>query len=488
MHEQDEATFSQTTPLGVVVGTVHRYPIRIAAQFHVPYEGANSAVSGEFPGGFAPSYGSGLSFKGTNAGGEREFYCLTDRGPNGAGPFLPSLDGPGTSGSQIFPSPSFAPAIGVITLGAAGAALSASLPIRVSAQVRASGLPIPFGAAGSVPEIPVLDAMRYDAAGKAAFSAHGLDTEALAFDGRRQALWSADEYGPFIVRLDPLTGIIVNKYGPGAGLPPVLAKRRANRGFEGMAFDHGSDKLHAFLQSPLADGDHWHAASNQAQPVERYARFTRWIEFDPASGSTSRMFAYPLDGADYHEGRTGHAKLGDMVALGGGKFVVIEQGPGPDGNMFHRLMLLELAGASDIAGAAFNPDSADLEKSSLGGAPVNGADWAAAVPLKKTLLLDLDALGWHMEKAEGLALVDGSTLALSNDSDFGLRSMVFDALGQAIAGIDTDAFTVDAGGVTVAGLAAVLAAPHSFRVTKGDPRERQGQLWLIGFDQPLGAY
>jgi hypothetical protein len=488
MPVQEVETFTQHTALGTVVAKVRRFPVQVPAAFHVPYEGVNAAVMADFPEGFAPSYGSGLAFKGVNASGEPEFYCLTDRGPNGAGPFLPALDGAGTSSSQIFPAPSFAPAIGVITLGPEAAVLRSTLPIRVAEGVNASGLPIPFGSLGSVPEIPVLDAMRFDAASKAAFSAHGLDTEALALDLKRGALWTADEYGPFLVRLDLASGIIVNKYAPGAGLPAIFARRRANRGIEGMAFDAGSDKLHVFLQSPLSDGKSFHAASNSEQPVEQYGAFLRWAEFDPETGRTSRMFAYPLDGAHYRDGRTGHAKLGDMVALGEGKFVVIEQGPGPDGKMFHWLMLLELTGASDIGAAAFNPDSADLEKSSMAGTAVNGASWADTVPMRKSLLLDLNALGWHAEKAEGLSLVDDATLALSNDSDFGLASRVFNALNEVIEGSDTDEFTLDADGMTIGGLDSVRAAPHSFRVTRSGEGASIGHLWLISFGQPLRQY
>ena len=47
-------------------------------------------------------------------------------------------------------------------------------------------------------------------------------------------------------------------------------------------------------------------------------------------------------------GRTGNAKLGEMVALGNGKFIVIEQGTGPDGKVFNHLMLVSVGNATDI--------------------------------------------------------------------------------------------------------------------------------------------
>ncbi|BBB69155.1 hypothetical protein UNDYM_4902 [Undibacterium sp. YM2] len=79
-------TVTQTNALGTVSAAVTRYQIQAADNFFVPYEGSNAAVKAEFPKGFLPSYGSGLTFKGKAADGSLEFYGITDRGPNGDGP------------------------------------------------------------------------------------------------------------------------------------------------------------------------------------------------------------------------------------------------------------------------------------------------------------------------------------------------------------------------------------------------------------------
>lgn len=468
--------------------SVTRYQIQAANSFYIPYEGSNAKVKADFPLGFLPSYGSALAFKGVAANGDLEFYGLTDRGPNGDGPNVPNPNGTGTMGAKIFPAPSFAPAIGVITVGKTGAVLSSSMPIKVAAGVNSSGLAIPAGTLGNSAEVPVFDAMKYDAGGKAVFSANGLDTESVAYDKKRNALWVSDEYGPFIVKIDAATGVIQSRYAPGTGLPTIFAKRRANRGMEGMALDTATDKLHGFLQSPLSDGSAPYSVTGKNEQVERFARFTRWIEFDPVTGTTGRMFAYPLNGADYADGRTGNAKLGDMVALGNGKFIVIEQGAAPNGKVFNKLMLVELAGATDINGAAFNPATSDLEKSSMGAAVVNGADWTKVVALKKTQLLDLNAIGWLAEKAEGLTIVDGNTLALVNDNDFGLKTKIFTPAGEAVADADVTKCNVDAAGVIVTSSAAGCNAANSIRVARGDDRERPSRLWLIKFSKALTSY
>lgn len=479
---------TQANPVGEVKVTVTRYQIQAADKYYVPYEGANAKIKGEFPNGFLPSYGSGLAYKGKNAAGDLEFYGLTDRGPNGDGPLVPDPSGKGTIGSKIFPSPSFTPSFGVITVGKNGAVLGSSTPIKVSASVNSSGLPVPVGAVGNSAEIPVMDAMKFDAAGKAVFNAGGLDSEAIVVDAKRNALWVSDEYGPFIIRIDAATGIIQAKYEPGKGLPALFAKRRANRGMEGMTFDTSNDKLYAFLQSPLSDGTAPYSVTKKNEQVERFARFTRWIEFDPTTGTSGKMFAYPLNAADYQDGRTGNAKLGDMVALGGGKFLVIEQGAAPSGKVFNKLMLVELKGATDIAAAAFNATTSDLEKSSMGGAAVNGADWAAVTPLKKTVLLDLNAIGWAAEKAEGLTLIDDSTIALANDNDFGLKTKIFDANGVEVADADVTKCTVDANGTIVTSSAAGCNAANTIRVARGDDRERPSRLWIVKFAKALNSY
>ncbi len=344
--------------------------------------------------------------------------------------------------------------------------------------MRSSGLPMPHGSVGSSAEIPLFNTLAFEPDSKASFHEGGIDTEAIAYDRKRNKVWLADEYGPFLLKVDPATGVVEQRYGPGNGLPPVLALRRANRGMEGMTLDPCSDRIHAFLQSPLSDGKAHSAATGQAEKVERYARFTRWIEFDPTTGETMAMYAYPIDPSDYAHGRTGNAKLGDLVALGAGKFIVIEQGEGPAASMINKLMLVEIGGATDISCW-----SSELEKSSMSGANENGANWSEIVPIKKTELLDLNALGWVAEKAEGLALVDEQTLAMTNDNDFGMKTKVIDATGS-IRHADVTGFVADAAGAIVSG-----AEPgDTVRVGRVDEKERALTLWLLRFERPLAQY
>ena len=487
-------TVTQTTGVGSIRAIVTRQDVQFDDRFYFPYEGQHPATKADFPKGFLPAYGSGLALKGRRADGTLEFYAITDRGPNATtGPVTQITDGSNPAGfasSTVFPSPNFTPSIGVIALGKDGARLVSTLPLRFSATQNANGRVQPRGITGNTGEQVLDDSFTYPGKAKG-YSEFGLDTESVVVDAARNALWVSDEYGPFIVKIDPATGIIQKKYGPGtsaADLPAILAKRRANRGMEGLSIDAASGKLHGFLQSPLDDGkaDYTTAAvadaTGKSENVRDYARFVRWVEFDPTTEKT-RLFALPVDSRWYNQGKTGNAKLGDVVSLGKGKFIAIEQGTGKDKKVFNDLVLIEFpANATDITALG-----SDLEKSSLTGKPVNGSDYSKVVTLKKTRLFNLNATGWVAEKAEGLALVDDYTLALTNDTDFGVSLAVLDASGKEIEGSNVTKCMVDADGKIVNdGQCAKGAA--SLRFTTNDVNDRTQRLWTFKFSKKLSEY
>jgi hypothetical protein len=474
--------FSQTLAAGTVAVTVTRYTMQAASAFYIPYEGTGSpAAKVEYANGFLPAYGSGLAYKGKLADGTLEFYAITDRGPNGDGPkiaksIVESATATGSTDAKIFPSPSFTPSIGIITLGKDGAVLKSRLPIKVSASVNSNGLSLPPGRVGATGEAPLTDALRFEPS-KANYSENGLDPESIVVDTARNALWVSDEYGPFILKIDPITGIILKKYQPGTGpadLPAILLKRRANRGMEGLTLEPGSNKLHGFLQSPIDDG------AVGGSNVRDFAKFARWVEFEPST-ETTRLYAYPIDGTVYDRGRTGSAKLGDLTALGNGKFIVIEQGLGTNGKVFNWLMLVEVpTTATNIASLG-----SELEKNSMSSTFASPTAYSAVVTLKKTLLLDLNKIGWLAEKAEGLALVDDNTLVLTNDTDFGMKTNVLDAAGVPIAGADVTACTVNASG-TLSACAATAGV--TARVSRNSDLDRPQRLWVLKFGKKLSDF
>ena len=496
----ETSSATQDTAGGAVAIT--KFQIRAADSQYVPYEGSNADAKKDFPKGFYPAVGSGLVYKGKNAAGALEFWGITDRGPNGDSPNAPRPDNGAVVTTKMFPAPSFAPSIGVITLGKDGAVISSLNALKNPNGSKVTGRPLPFGAVGSSAEVPLADTMKFDPT-KGNFDANGLDSETLVYDDANKAFWTSDEYGPFIVKIDAATFQIIKRYAPGTtagSLPEVLKNRRANRGMEGLAMDTGSGKLHGFLQSPIdpdnagksveavdsADLDQDGKKDDKVK-VRDFAQFARWIEFDPKT-ETSRLYAYPLSyplaakGEKWDRNRTGSAKLGDLVALGNGKFIVVEQGADATGAVRNFLMLVELpAAATDIAAIGI-----ELEKNSIDGVTASAVSWSNVVKLKKTVLLDLNAAGWKAEKAEGLAIVDGSTLALINDNDFGLKSVLVDAKGKVVAGDPTEC-TVDVNGVIVQDGTCATGAVLS-RVTRGNEVDRLTHLWLFKFPKALNSF
>ncbi|OWQ88641.1 hypothetical protein CDN99_17305 [Roseateles aquatilis] len=497
----DTSTSTQDTAGGAVAIT--KFQIQAADSQYVPYEGGNADAKKDFPKGFYPAVGSGLVYKGKNADGALEFWGITDRGPNGDSPNAPRPDNGAIVTTKMFPAPGFAPSIGVITLGKAGATISSLNPLKNPDGSKVSGRPLPFGAVGSSAEVPLADTMKYDAT-KGGFDANGLDTETLVYDAANKVFWTSDEYGPFIVKIDATTFQILKRYAPGTtagSLPEVLKNRRANRGMEGLALDTGSGKLHGFLQSPIdpvdtagksievvdtSDMDQ-DGKNNDKVKVRDFAQFARWIEFDPKT-ETSRLYAYPLSyplaakGGKWDRNRTGSAKLGDLVSLGNGKFIVIEQGADSNGAVRNFLMLVEIpANATEITNLGI-----ELEKNSIDGVTVSATSWANVVKLKKTVLLDLNAAGWKAEKAEGLAVVDNQTLALINDNDFGLKTTLVDAKGKPMAGDPTEC-TVDVNGVIVNDGTCTAGAVGS-RVTRGNEVDRLTRLWIFKFPKALSTF
>lgn len=468
---------------------ISKYQLDAQPDQYIRYEGSNPDVKQDFPAGFFPATGSALAFKGVAEDGSLEFYGLTDRGPNGDGPVAPTAADPSKNGaSKVFPVPSFRPAIGLISVSGGKASLK-SLMTLSSGGMPVSGRPLASGV-GSSGETPLTEALKYQPE-ILDFDANGLDPEGLVYDAAGRVFWISDEYGPFLAKIDAATGAIQQKLAPGSGLPAVLALRRANRGMEGLAMD-SSGKLHGVLQSPIdpiVSGKSREAVdkydldkdgkTDDKVKLKDFAQFVRWMEYDPAT-QLSRMYAYPVDGSLYGKNRTGNAKLGDVLALGNGKFIVIEQGAGADGTVRHDLMLVEIpVGASNIADIG-----AELEANSIDGATASSIAWSAVVKLKKTRLLELNGEGWVSEKAEGLTMIDAYTLALINDNDFGLRTVLLDAAGKFVDGSIEDC-TVDANGAIISGCPdGVVGA----RVTKGVSSEQPTHLWLIRFPKKLAEY
>jgi hypothetical protein len=329
------------------------------------------------------------------------FYMLTDRGSNVAGQAANSI---------IIGKPDFDPEIGKFRLKDGKLVQEGVIELKNAAGGKLNGLPNPAGMGAS-------GETAYDLTGAViAPSADGIDSEGLvlASDG---TFWISDEYGPHITHFDASGKTIerINPFGTGTGgrkLPAVFATRRANRGMEGLTITPDGKTLVGMMQSPMY---------NPSKASVTNSVVLRILTFDIATGAT-KQYAYLMD-------NTTLTGVSDIVAINATTFLTIERdglfgGAATNPAAFKRVFKIDISAATDISDAA-NGANGKL----YGGKTVEqlndaaGLTAAGIAPVTKTLavdlLKDLPAVYPH-DKAEGLALLPGNILVISNDDDFGV--------------------------------------------------------------------
>ncbi|MEZ6183767.1 MAG: esterase-like activity of phytase family protein [Planctomycetota bacterium] len=405
---------------------------------------AQGPAAEAFPQGFPVSLGSGLCYAGRD-GEAILLWAISDRGPNGDGPEF-AREGQDPAPTKLFGAPDFTPVVAKLRLEGERATVLEWHAIRGADGAPLSGLPRPAGP-GSTGEVALGEDLNTFPA-----QASGIDPEGIDVDAEGN-LWICEEYGPDVLQLDP-SGKVLRHLRPGAELPEDVSRRLPNRGFEAVCVTPAG-KVIAGVQSVCYDSE-----------GKRKAAFIRLVELDPSTGAT-RTFAYLHDADAYKRPRD--AKLGDLCALNDDELLLIEQGKvkGGDRNVIYRV---DLRGATDLSGRTREDGSA------LEGASLEELEAAGIVPVKKELVVDLRALGWSVEKAEGLAIVDATTLVVIADHDFGLTTTLLDPQeGHE----EADDYTVVEGALTLDG----KPAPETrLRML---PSGETTELWVVELPQPL---
>jgi hypothetical protein len=333
------------------------------------------------------------------------FSFISDRGPNVDASSNPNATNPLT---VHFPFPTYEPKVWNVSPQPNG-----SLSINSTASLLRpdgsgmSGLPLPVGQ-GNTGEVAWSDTSGTVLPN----DAWGIDSEGLVQDNEGN-WWVCDEYGTSIYQLDANFKVI-RRYTPfpaqpeDAQLDPLLGKRRANRGLEGIAYTPNG-KIFAILQSP---------ANNPTTTVGNASRIHRLIELDPATGAT-RTFVYVHD-PELGEIRSRDWKIGDLAAINNEEFLVLEHAERNGWNA-KNVYQFSLAGATPVVGDNFG--GLTLEQLSPATLAANGI-----TPVTKTFFADLLELGWERQhdKPEGLAVLSSSSFAVVNDNDFGVSSPAAD--------------------------------------------------------------
>ena len=337
-------------------------------------------------------YGSAIAFV---SGNSRDLYMLTDRGPN-----VDWDDGAG----KAFVDPAFSPRIVRTRIDGDKIVIDGEILFKSANGTPLNGLP-PGSGCGSTGEL-AFHLTTSNSATPIRLGPNGLDPEGLVAmsDG---TFWISDEYGPFVVHFSA-DGRELSRHSPcnDGGIPAVYAKRRPNRGMEGLTITPDQQWLVGIMQAPLENPG--------IAGVRNTSRVTRILFKNLANGST-REYLYILDDPTL-EGNS------EILALSATKFLVLERDDRfPDGTpaaLEKKIYEIDITGATDVS-----------KLGALGQAPANGKTLeaaalsdvlAVAAPVSKTLRVNLLDLGWKHDKAEGMAMASGNILLVSNDNDFGI--------------------------------------------------------------------
>lgn len=324
------------------------------------------------------------------------FYLLTDRGPN--------IDG-NESNSKVFAYPDFAPQIGKFRLKDNILVFESAIELKNSSGSRLNGLPNPAGKGGTLEDAWSVTGT------KLGTSVDGLDSEGLAraADG---SWWVSDEYGPHIVHFDASGKEIerINPWTTGKKLPLVFANRRPNRGMEGLTITPDGKTLVGIMQFPLY---------NPSKDAVKNSLVIRIVTMDIATGNT-KQYVYMME-------RTDLQAVSEIAAVSNSTFIVLERdGEYPTeatrSSVFKKIYQIDLSGATDISdsnngatGKLFDGKTVEELKDAKTLTNYN------IKPVTKTLVADLmtdiKELYPH-DKAEGLAMINSSLIAVCNDDDF----------------------------------------------------------------------
>ena len=348
-----------------------------------------------------------------------QFYALTDRGPNAN---FTGAEGKG----KIFPTPDYAPRIGLFELDAAGqVTLIKDIILKDTSGNAITGLPnsSALGGTGETPYDVDGNAIK-DAEGNIKLDDFGLDGEGLAAlqDG---TFWVSDEYGPHMVHFDATGKEIgrINAFTEDSrttlNLPAEFANRRANRGMEGLAITPDQKTLVGIMQSTMY---------NPSKDVKNLD-ITRIVTVNLETGEIGQ-YLYKQDKAQNSNS--------EIVALSATEFLVIER----DGSFLNGgakaaspsaqklIYKINLSHATNLETVTLN--DALIQDDTLG-LTVTGKTleelvlaegWEALAqqgiyPVQKSMIVDMvAAVGYPHDKMEGLWLIDANTLGVLNDDDF----------------------------------------------------------------------
>ena len=379
---------------------------------------------------------SGLYYDAVNSTATQHvFYAVPDRGPNDATISKADVTTSVPQNLRPFKLPNYQARIAKFTYNSSNGTVTLDDQIMLTRTDSVT----PISGKGNIPgvdEIPVTytddatafsDTSYTDNSGTMfhalSYDEFGGDFEGVLRD-KNGDFWLCDEYRPAIYHFYANGALKARYVAIGTSLlgttpqptgtygtetlPAVYSKRRANRGFEAIAYDSARHVIYAFIQSPLY---------NPGSSTKNNSDVIRILGIDANNGTPVEEYIYLLErnkDAGYSSSRVD--KIGDAVYAGNGRFLVIErdsEGPGvAEGKKY--IFNINLKGATNINNTAWSADT-------LEGMTADELKNLGITAVHKTKVLNLPSIGYGgSDKAEGIAILPGNMLAVINDNDFGL--------------------------------------------------------------------
>ncbi|RUT31769.1 esterase-like activity of phytase family protein [Paenibacillus zeisoli] len=341
------------------------------------------------------------------------FYTTADRGPNG------EIDVNGTT-RRTFPLPNYTPTIYKIQLVQGQIKVLDTIPLKINGKDPVTGSNLITG----LPNLKSRDEVPYDkaAANVISYDPYGLDVEGLAYNPKDDTFWISDEYGPYLVQVKR-DGTLLQRLAPKGisselntpelplkdVLPAAYLTRRQNRGAEAVGITPDGKWLFMAMQSPLRNPD---------KNVDN-SRALRILKLDLATLQPVAEYAYMAEDAkQFKDLKQSDIVISDLNVINENTLLIDERDKNAgDKAQLKRIYQIDLSKATNILGKY---DDAAKAGKTLEQLSTEEFDKAGIVPPSKRTILDVVELKYPNEKVEGISLVNGHTLVIVNDNDFGV--------------------------------------------------------------------
>src|SRR5688572_15869164 len=333
------------------------------------------------------------------AGKPDHFYVITDRGP------APDFVTASGVTRKTFAIPEFGPHLLQVELK-----YNERAKIKhMKALTRPDGEPI----SGLPTSLPATDIPFDFNLVQLPFDEDCLDAEGITIDPWGN-FWVCDEYKPSVAMMTPSGTVLMRLVPVGTKtgveqvptydvLPAVLAKRRNNRGLEGIAAS-SDGILYAIMQRPANNPNR---AAADANGNVRLVAINLNVLFNSVPQPLVKQYLYRIPAVP------NNVTLSDVFSTAPGKLLVPERAT-------DKLFEVDVTGATDLTpledattGRLIADPTKTLEQLDTAGLATHGI-----IPVTKTVVIDgLTTIDPLLEKVEGVCVV-GNNIVLVYDNDF----------------------------------------------------------------------